>query len=128
MSAYAYPISLALISLFTMGLEWLVPHRKEQKQFRPGLGWDVLHLIFNGHFLGVIFYGIATTWMLPAFDTWLASIGIVDAVYRSAASPWPLSVQIVVALSFTDFFQCSVHNLSHRVPLFSLSHRCHHPA
>ncbi len=126
MSAYAYPIALAAISVFVAGLEWAFPKRKEQKQLRRGLGWDAVHLVFNGHFLGVILYGIADRWLLPPLDGWLASQGWTDAIHRNAAAGWPLWAQILVALFAVDFLQWCVHNLLHRVPWLWETHKCHH--
>ncbi|MBO6940401.1 MAG: sterol desaturase family protein [Deltaproteobacteria bacterium] len=126
MSAYVYPIALAIISVFVAGLEWAFPKREEQKQLRRGLGWDVVHLVFNGHFLGVILFGIATRWLLPPLDGWLAAHGWTDAIYRNAASGWPFWAQILVALFAVDFLQWCVHNLLHRVPWLWETHKCHH--
>tara|TARA_B100001750_G_scaffold170911_1_gene139280 strand:- start:955 stop:2808 length:1854 start_codon:yes stop_codon:yes gene_type:complete len=126
MSAYLYPISLAAISVFVAGLERFFPYRKDQKQLRRTLGWDVLHLVFNGHFLGVIFFGIATHWILPPLDGWFADRGWTDAVYRNAAADWPMWAQILVALFAIDFLQWCVHNLLHRVPWLWETHKCHH--
>ncbi len=126
MSAYAYPIALAAISVFVAGLERFFPKRREQKQLRAGLGWDLLHLVFNGHFLGVIFFGVADRWLLPPLDGWLADLGWTDAVYRNAAAGWPLWAQILVALLAIDFAQWCVHNLLHRVPFLWETHKCHH--
>ncbi|MFK8004551.1 MAG: rhodanese-like domain-containing protein [Polyangiales bacterium] len=126
MSAYLYPISLAVISAFVAALEFFVPHRKGQRQLRPALGWDFLHLVFNGHFLGVIFYGVATSWLLPVFDGWLGGVGGTDLFYRSSAAGWPLFVQIPVALVAIDFLQWCVHNALHRVSFLWPLHKCHH--
>ena len=126
MSAYVYPIALALISLLLLLLERFFPARPNQKQLRPGLGWDVVHLLFNGHFLGVIFYGVAQRWLLPPLDGFLEARGWSEAVYRDAAASWPVSLQIVVALFAVDFLQWCVHNALHRVPWLWETHRCHH--
>jgi len=121
-----YPIALALISLLTVGLEAAFKWRKGQRQLRGWLWSDLLHLVFNGHFLGVIIYGIATHRILPHVDHLLAREGWTDALYRNAAADWPTWVQIVVALFVIDFLQWCVHNLLHRVPLFWEFHKTHH--
>ena len=126
MSAYAYPIALALISVVVAGLERLFPWRPTQRPLRRALWSDFVHLVFNGHFLGVIFYGVAAHHLLPPIDRWLASVGSYDAVYRGAATAWPLWLQILVALFVVDFVQWCVHNLLHRVPLFWEFHKAHH--
>jgi len=126
MAAYMYPISLAVMSGFVMLLERLFPWRPQQKQLRPKLWSDLIHLVFNAHFLGLLLAGLASTWVLPGVDRWLAAEGLTDAVYRNAAVDWPLWAQIVVALVAVDFIQWCVHNTLHRVPLFWEFHKAHH--
>lgn len=126
LSAYTYPIALLAISAFTAGLEWLFPKREEQKQLRERLGSDFLHLVFNGHFLGVIVFGIATHWVLPWLDVWLARAGLTELVYRNAAASWPIWLQIIIAMVVIDFVQWCVHNLLHRVGFLWEFHKTHH--
>ena len=71
MMAYLYPISLAALSGLMILLERFFPWRPEQKQLRPKLWSDLIHLVFNGHFLGVLLAGLASTWVLPHVDRWL---------------------------------------------------------
>lgn len=126
MATYLYPISLAAISAFVFALERFFPWRPEQKQLRPKLWSDLIHLVFNGHFLGLLLAGLASTWILPPIDRWLAAIGLTDAVYRNAAADWPLWAQIMVALVVIDFIQWCVHNMLHRVPALWELHKAHH--
>lgn len=126
MSAWTYPIALGIISVLVAGAEWLMPWRKEQRQLRTWLWSDLLHLVFNGHFLGVLLWVISTTYVLPHFDGWLASAGLKAALYQGAATDWPLAVQILVALFVTDFIHWCVHNLLHRVPFLWELHKTHH--
>lgn len=121
-----YPLGLALMSGFVMLLERLFPWRPEQRQIRPKLWSDIIHLVFNGHFLGLLLAGLASTWVLPHVDRWLAAEGLTNSVYRNAAVDWPLWVQILVALFVVDFIQWCVHNMLHRVPLFWEFHKAHH--
>lgn len=125
MPIYTYPIALLLISVFVAGLEYFRPKR-DQKQLRPDLWSDLVHLVFNAHLLGVILFGLATAYVLPYLDAWLADAGLIDMVYRNAAQTWPLWVQIVVALVAVDFVQWLVHNSLHRVPWLWELHKTHH--
>ncbi len=121
-----YPAALALFSVLVAGLERLWPWRKDQKQLRPYLWSDLLYLVFNGHFLGLILYGIAVNRVLPRVDGWLTDAGIFGGIYRNAAADWPLWIQIPVALVVVDFIQWCVHNSLHRIgPLWNL-HKVHH--
>ena len=103
--AYFYPASLLVISVFVASLERLFPRRKNQPVIRRALGWDLVHLVFNGHFLGVLVYGIVTKWIIPPVDAWVAGAGATDVLYANAASSWPVALQIVVALFAIDFVQ-----------------------
>lgn len=124
--AYFYPASLLVISVFVASLERLFPRRKNQPVLRRALGWDLVHLVFNGHFLGVLVYGIVTKWIIPPVDAWVAGAGATDVLYANAASSWPVALQIVVALFAIDFVQWGIHNALHRVPWLWPFHRCHH--
>lgn len=124
--AYLYPIGLAIISALVAIAERIWPWRRRQRFLRPHLVGDYLHLIFNGHFLGVILYELATRHLLPPIDRWLSSAGLHELTYRAAAASWPLLVQIPVALAVTDFMQYWIHRLLHRVPLLWEAHKTHH--
>lgn len=116
MSAYFYPIALAGLSLLVLGLELLFPARPDQPLLRRTLASDVVHLVFNGHFLGVLVYGFASRYVLPSLS-W-AELGV--------ARDWPLWVQIPLALLLVDFLQWGVHRLLHAVPWLWRLHQVHH--
>lgn len=124
--SWIYPAFLLAVSALVMLAERLWPWRREQKQMRPALWSDAVHLVFNGHFLGLIFFGVASYHLLPHIDHWLAGHGWTDVVYRNAAADWPLWIQIPIALFAIDFVQWCVHNLLHRVPFFWRFHETHH--
>lgn len=126
MLAYLYPASLFLISLLVFGLERAFPWRKEQKVLRPGIGWDLVHLVFNGHYLGVLLALIANRFVLPVVDGSLRAAGLHDALYRNEAQAWPVWVQVPVALLAIDLMHFGVHNLLHRVPFLWEVHKVHH--
>ena len=117
MSAWTYPLSLAIVSAAVMLAERLWPWRTDQKQLRPRLWSDFAHLVFNGHFLGLILYGLASKHLLPHLDPTFA---------KGIARDWPLWLQIPVALFTIDFIHWCVHNLLHRVPLLWELHKTHH--
>lgn len=123
--ALLYPAALLAISLLVFLLEASFPWRKEQKQLRRGLLSDLAHLVFNGHFLGVILFGLAHQLLLPALDGLSAATGFAPASVAFAAS-WPLWLQIGVALVAIDFLQWLVHVLLHRVSFLWTFHQTHH--
>lgn len=123
---FSYPIALALLSILVATLEHYFPWRKGQSQLRPRLWSDLLYLIFNGHFLGVILYGIAVYRILPGLDRVLGTYELTPIVYRNLAMRWPLWAQLIVVLLAMDFAQWCVHNLLHRVPVLWEMHKTHH--
>lgn len=123
--SYLYPIALLLISALVFVLERVRPWRP-QRQLRPMLWSDLIHLVFNGHFLGVLIYGLATNWVLPPIDRFLGQHGLITHVYRGLATTWPLWLQIVIVIVVLDFVQWCVHNLLHRVNWLWEFHKVHH--
>jgi sterol desaturase/sphingolipid hydroxylase (fatty acid hydroxylase superfamily) len=124
--AYFYPASLAVISVLVFVAERLWPLDQKKGIWRRALPSDFIHLIFNGHFLGVMVYGLAVRYVLPPLDGWLNDAGLSSVVYRNLASEWPILLQVVVALFFIDLLQWGVHNLLHRVPFLWEFHKVHH--
>jgi 3-mercaptopyruvate sulfurtransferase SseA/sterol desaturase/sphingolipid hydroxylase (fatty acid hydroxylase superfamily) len=122
---WVYPLSLAIISACVMSLERFFPWRPNQKQLRRGFISDLAHLVFNGHFLGLILSGLAAKQILPRLDALLGPEPM-RAIARNAAADWPIWLQIPVALLVLDFVQWCVHNLLHRVPFLWQFHKTHH--
>ena len=122
---YAYPLALLVISLGVAVAEMLWPWRKEQERLRAFLCSDVLHLVFNGHFLGLILFGLFTRFLGPYAERLESSAGG-SSLFFNAAADWPLWIQIPVALIAIDFVQWGVHNLLHRVPFLWPFHKTHH--
>lgn len=121
-----YPLALLLASVGVALAERVRPWRPEQKTLRRWLWSDLLHLVFNGHFLGLLIAGTAALYVLPPLDAWLMERGLLAPLYRNAAASWPLWVQIPVALVVVDFVQWCVHNALHRVPWLWSWHKVHH--
>lgn len=121
-----YPLALGVISVFVMFLEWRFPGHREPTLKRRTLWSDALHLVFNGHFLGVIIYFISTRYILPGVDAALGFDSSERPWYRDTATDWPLAIQILVAIVVIDFLQWGVHRLLHRVPLLWEFHKIHH--
>ena len=124
--AYAYPIALAAISVCVAALERAMPARPDQGARRPHVGWDAVYLVFNGHMLGLILYGLASAYVVPMSDAFLEARGWEGALSRPLAASWAVGTQIVVALLVTDFIHWCVHRLLHRVPWLWELHKCHH--
>lgn len=104
-------------------LERLAPRPTGPGLRRPGIATDLIYLVFNGHFLGVLF-AYATTPLAGAIDDALGAHGL--SIQLAVASSWPWAVQLVVAFVVLDLMQWGVHNLLHRVPWLWELHKVHH--
>lgn len=121
-----YVVGLALLSVAIAVAEALRPWRREQPQLRRRLPTDLAFLVFNGHFLGVALFAIATRFVLPPLDQALHAAGLYPYVYRNAAAGWPLWAQLVVLIVGFDFVQWAIHRLLHAVPWLWRLHQVHH--
>ena len=122
-----YLFWLFLFSALVLAFEVLWPARK-QRILRKWLWSDYIHLAFNGHFLGLLLYGIASYHVLPILDSILAENGLKDTLYFNAVGTWGwgLALQSIVALFVMDFVQWCVHNTLHRVNFLWEIHKIHH--
>lgn len=110
----SYVMWLAGLSAIFAILEQLQP-RHRQAILRPGVSTDLLHLVFNGHFLGI---GLA---MAAA-----PLMGRLDPLHLGVAADLPPWAQFVVALLTIDLLQWCIHNMLHRVPALWELHKVHH--
>lgn len=118
----SYAAWLAVLSAAVAVLERIAPARPSQRALRGSLPWDLVYLVFNGHYLGVLFgVGFAAT-VGPALD----QLGVATVLNRAWAGSWPLPVQALVAVVGLDFIQWNVHRLLHAVPLLWRFHQVHH--
>ena len=120
-----YLLWLLGISVLVAVLERLF-HARDQKVLRKWSWSDALHLVFNGHFLGLMLYGIAYNRVLPVLDGALAEGGWTGILYRQATAEWPLVLQIIIALFVVDFLQWCVHQVLHRSNFLWKIHQVHH--
>ena len=93
----SYIYWLALFSVVVSVFEKLWPAR-EQQQLRTWLWSDFIHLVFNGHFIGLILYGVAFHHVVPPVETFLSEHGLSDAFFFGAVGGWGLVAQSVVTL------------------------------
>lgn len=124
---YSYPVALAVISVLVALAERRWPWRPAQRPLRARLPSDLVYLVFNGHFLGVLLHDWAARVVLPGIDRALRPLGVsVGLLDLRLAAEWPVPLQIVTALVVMDFMQWCVHNLLHRVPWLWELHKTHH--
>ena len=122
----SYVVGLALLSALFVAAEAVRPGRPQQRQLRRGLVSDLAFLVFNGHFLGVGLYFLATRAILPPVDAALRALGVYPYVYRNAAASWPWWAQALLLVIGFDFLQWAIHRLLHAVPWLWQFHKVHH--
>ena len=115
---------LAGLSVLFVLLERLRP-RHQQRVLRDGIATDLVYLVFNGHFLGVLLAGVAEP-AARALDSGLGQVGAQQLVHLRVAEDLPAWAQFVVVLLVMDLVQWGIHNLLHRVSLLWELHKVHH--
>lgn len=111
-----YAVWLFFISLAFVAAERIWPWRPHQKMLRPGIASDIVYLIFNSEYLGMLI-ALATVRLTSTLDP-LVSLRV--------ASGLPLWLQFTLVLLIFDFAQWCVHNLLHRVDFLWQFHKVHH--
>ncbi len=109
---------LLLIVIMTVN-ERVWPWRQQALR-RPGLGFDVFLVLFNGLGLGVVLGAVTAWgnfgWSAVGLPVWSSPVLI--------TFPW--WAQFLVVLVAKDFLEWLVHRLLHRVPWLWEYHKVHH--
>jgi len=113
---------LAVISLLCFVLERVVPWRREQKAFRNQFGQDLVWLVFNGHYLGILFATL-TAWFMSTFDPSGEGASTVTLVWVKTLPLWS---QFAIFIVIRDFVEWVIHNLLHKIPFLWEFHKLHH--
>ncbi len=121
----SYALWLAAISAVFVALERLAPRRPDPGILRRGVVTDLLYVVFNGHFLGLIL-AYATAPVTRALEDTAARLGAQSALHARAAASLSPVAQFVVALVVIDLLKWLIHNLLHRVPRLWEFHKVHH--
>lgn len=119
-----YALWLFGLSLLFLLWERIAPRRKIPV-LREGIGTDLLYLIVNGEYLGVLIGAVAIE-VIAGFDSALDLAGLREYVYMDVAAGSPLWLQILILLVVFDLVQWGIHNLLHRVPWLWEFHKVHH--
>jgi sterol desaturase/sphingolipid hydroxylase (fatty acid hydroxylase superfamily) len=120
-----YVYWLAGLSALFVGIERLRPRDARQRVLRDGIGTDLVYLVFNGHFLGVLL-AMASAPIVPWVERLLERAGLRETVHLGVLSGRPAWVQFAVALVVIDLVYWTIHNLLHRVPALWEFHKVHH--
>jgi sterol desaturase/sphingolipid hydroxylase (fatty acid hydroxylase superfamily) len=120
-----YYFWLIAVSLFCFALERLAPWRRQQRVLRRGIGQDLFWLVFNGHYLGLIF-ALVTGQVVVWFNSALLELGLPVPESLALLAGAPLWIQFVVFLVLKDFVEWNIHRLLHNVPWLWELHKLHH--
>ena len=120
-----YYFWLVAASLLCFVLERLRPWRKRQAILRKGFWQDVFWLVFNGHYLGLLFAILAGK-LVSYLNGFLYNIGWPVPEDLALLGSAPLWAQFIVFFILKDFVEWNIHRLMHNVPLFWEFHKLHH--
>jgi len=120
-----YYVWLILISLSVLVLERVVPWRKGQKLLRKGIGQDLLWILINGHFFGILL-AVVTGKLIVTINTFAFSIGMPLPDGTSPLDGLPVYGQLIVFILLKDFIEWVIHRLLHKVPFLWQFHKLHH--
>lgn len=112
-----YAVWLSGLGLLFLVAERLWPWRK-QPLLRKGLLSDILYIVFNAEYLGVLL-ALATAQLIRIYNP----EPLIRWNVMSSAPAW---LQFLVLLFTFDFLQWSIHNMLHRVPFLWRFHKIHH--
>lgn len=103
-------------------LERVVPHKREQRLFRPEWREDLFYFLVSSMFVQVL----AFLTLAPA-EIINATTGSWEAL-RSAIASLPFAVQFIIVLVVSDVLQYAYHRALHQVPFLWGFHAVHHSA
>ncbi len=116
----SYFFLLMAFSVLCLILERIWPWRQHQKLLRRQFPQDLVWLVFNGHFAGILVAHVATflfAWATPYIDT-VRSLNILSTL--------PIWLQFICFFLLKDFLEWIIHILLHRIPWLWEFHKLHH--
>ena len=116
-----FAVNMVAAGIMFAPLERFVPHRGEQRLFRPEWREDLFYYLVSSMLVQLI------TFLTLAPSSYLnAHGGLMGLRATIAALPW--LVQFVLAMFLTDLAQYWFHRLFHRIPFLWGFHAVHHSA
>lgn len=108
-------------SIVFVGLEKLMPLRKDQPVFRAEWQNDLTHFFFNHLVVGFVL--LVTSRMVHGTFGWAQSVTVRDTI-----ASLPFFVQLFLVILVADLVQYWAHRAYHEVPLLWRFHAVHHSA
>jgi len=117
-----FAVNLVATGLMFAPLERLVPHRGDQRLFRPEWREDLFYYLVSSMMVQVItFLALAPSGLINAGTDGLAGL-------RAAVASQPWVLQFIEVLILTDLAQYWFHRAFHRFPFLWGFHAVHHSA
>jgi sterol desaturase/sphingolipid hydroxylase (fatty acid hydroxylase superfamily) len=117
-----FAVNMIATGLMFAPIERLLPHRGDQRLFRPEWSEDLFYYLVSSLLVQLItFINLAPSSYINASFGWLAGT-------RAAIGGLPWLVQFALVLLLTDLAQYWFHRCFHRIPFLWGFHAVHHSA
>jgi sterol desaturase/sphingolipid hydroxylase (fatty acid hydroxylase superfamily) len=117
-----FAVNMVATGLMFAPIERLVPHRADQRLFRPEWREDLFYYLVSSMLVqGLTFLALAPSSWINAHSGGFASV-------RAAIAGQPWLLQFAEVMILTDFLQYWFHRAFHRVPFLWGFHAVHHSA
>lgn len=117
-----FAVNMVATGLMFAPLERFLPHRRDQRLFRPEWSEDLFYYLISSMLVQIItFLALAPSSYINTHSGSLAGL-------RAGVAGLPWLVQFVLAMILTDIAQYWFHRLFHRIPFLWGFHAVHHSA
>ena len=117
-----FAVNMIATGLMFAPIERILPHRKNQRLFRPEWSEDLFYYLVSSMLVQLItFLALAPSTYVNTHTSWLGGLRI-----AIAGLPW--FAQFALAMVLTDLAQYWFHRLFHRIPFLWGFHAVHHSA
>ena len=117
-----FAVNMIATGLMFAPIERLLPHRADQRLFRPEWREDLFYFLVSSMLVQIL------TFLALAPSSWINANSGGFAEFRAAIASQPWIVQFIEAAILTDFAQYWFHRTFHRVPFLWGFHAVHHSA
>jgi sterol desaturase/sphingolipid hydroxylase (fatty acid hydroxylase superfamily) len=111
--------------IFCSMLERLFAWRKSQKALRPQLWQDIVFLLLNGQFFGLLL-AYLSYWCIKGVISFSGLLTLPDPHTVKLLTNISLPVQFIIFFIIKDLIEWIIHNLLHRVNFLWNIHKLHH--
>ena len=117
-----FAVNMIATGLMFAPIERLLPHRADQRLFRPEWREDLFYFLISSMLVQIL------TFLALAPSSWINANSGGFASVRAAIASQPWIVQFIEAAILTDLAQYWFHRAFHRVPFLWGFHAVHHSA